>query len=93
MAKTIQVRNVPDEVHHELKVRALEERKSLSDYVLSELERSTAKPTMKQVLARIASRESVELDLSPAELIREGREARGDHLAEVVKAGRRDGGD
>ncbi len=37
MAKTIQIRNVPDDVHHTLRVRAAEADMSLSDYVLEEL--------------------------------------------------------
>jgi plasmid stability protein len=37
MAKMLQVRNLPDEVHARLKQRAAEERMSLSDYVAQEL--------------------------------------------------------
>ncbi|MCT2226052.1 FitA-like ribbon-helix-helix domain-containing protein [Microbacterium paraoxydans] len=38
MARTLQVRNLPDEVHARLKERAAAERISLSDYVARELE-------------------------------------------------------
>lgn len=39
MAKMLQVRNLPDEVHARLKERAAAERMSLSDYVAQELTR------------------------------------------------------
>ena len=39
MAKTIQVRDVPEDVHAELRARAAAAGTSLSDYVLGELER------------------------------------------------------
>ena len=35
--KTIQIRNVPDDVHRELKVRAALDGRSLSDFALAEL--------------------------------------------------------
>ncbi|PJI51404.1 hypothetical protein CTI14_61030, partial [Methylobacterium radiotolerans] len=38
MARMLQVRNLPDEVHARLKERAAAERMSLSDYVARELE-------------------------------------------------------
>lgn len=54
--KTIQIRNVPDEVHAELRVRAARAGMSLSDYVLAELERKAAKPPISEVLARAGNR-------------------------------------
>lgn len=39
MAKMLQVRNLPDEVHARLKERAAAQRMSLSDYVAQELTR------------------------------------------------------
>ena len=52
----LQVRNVPDEVHAELRRRAQAAGVSLSEYVLRELERVAARPPIEEVLARSASR-------------------------------------
>ena len=45
MVATIQIRNLPDEVHRTLKVRAAEARMTLSDYRLKEFERVARIPT------------------------------------------------
>jgi plasmid stability protein len=47
---TIQVRNVPEELHRHLKVRAAQEGRTLSDYVLDELRIAAGRPTMTQWL-------------------------------------------
>ena len=73
MPKTIQVRNVPDEIHREAKARAAHEGISLSAYVLRELERSLEISTAEEVLARLRSLEPVESPMSSADLIREIR--------------------
>ena len=79
MSKTIQVRNVPDEVHREATARAAREGISLCDYVLRILDRSLEAPPIEdappaeEVLARLRSREPVELPQSSAEIIREIR--------------------
>lgn len=57
MAKTIQVRDVPDDVHAELRARAAAARTSLSDYVLQELERVTRRSSNAEVLLRAAQRD------------------------------------
>lgn len=54
--KTIQVRNVPDDVHVVLRSRAAVEGMSLSDFVLGQLERVAAYPPLPEVLARAGSR-------------------------------------
>jgi hypothetical protein len=50
--KTIQIRNVPDEVHQTLRARAAASGMSLSDYALSQLERVAAWPPIAEVLLR-----------------------------------------
>ncbi|CAN5481614.1 hypothetical protein BH20ACT10_BH20ACT10_10790 [soil metagenome] len=87
MAKTIQIRNVPDELHKTLKVRAAKSGMTLSDYLLSEMERMTeeertaeekqnaGKPTMKEWLDKVSRDEPVELDEPPAATIRRFRDA------------------
>ncbi len=71
----IQVRNVPDRVHRTLKVRAAQEGLSLSDYILRRLEQLADRPTMKELLERIAALEPVTLTESAAGAVRAEREA------------------
>jgi len=54
MAKMIQVRHVPDDVHRRLTDLARHSRTSLSDYLLAELERTSQRPTPVQILSRLA---------------------------------------
>lgn len=54
--KTIQVRNVPDEVHRALRTRAAAAGVSLSDLALGELERVAARPPVADLLERARSR-------------------------------------
>lgn len=54
--KTIQIRNVPDPVHAELRSRAAAAGVSLSDYALGELERVAERPPVSDVLRRARSR-------------------------------------
>lgn len=56
MSKMIQIRNVPDDLHRQLKVRAAELGMSLSDYLKSELEYFVEHPTnaeMAEILGRV----------------------------------------
>jgi plasmid stability protein len=76
MSKMIQVRNVPDPVHRKLKARAALAGLSLSDYILSELERVLEKPTREELLVRLASRTAVKLTPRPARVIAAERERR-----------------
>jgi antitoxin FitA len=54
--KTIQVRNVPDDVHRALRTRAAAAGLSLSDFALGELERAAHRPPVAVVLERARSR-------------------------------------
>jgi antitoxin FitA len=56
MSKMIQIRNVPDEVHTTLKVRAAEEGISLSDYIKRDLEELAKQLTLDEVFARARAR-------------------------------------
>ena len=73
MARMIQVRNVPDRLHRELIRRAARSGKSLTDYVEEILEREVARPTPDELFARIASRTSVNIGGSAADLIKRER--------------------
>lgn len=52
----IQIRNVPDDVHRTLKVRAAAQGTSLSEYVLREVTRAARSPTPDELDARIRAR-------------------------------------
>jgi antitoxin FitA len=65
----IQIRNVPDELHRELKARAAQNGKTLSDYLLEELRALATRPTMQEWLDASETWEAVEVDEAPAEAI------------------------
>lgn len=76
MSKMIQVRNVPDDVHRKLKVRAAQEGMTLSDFLLAEMRVVAEQPSMEELLERLASQPPFDPDVSSAELIRRDRDAR-----------------
>ena len=73
MPKTLQVRNVPDEIHRRLKVRAAESGVSLSELLLPELEAIAELPTPEEMQRRLARRRPVEPDRPVAEMLAEER--------------------
>lgn len=75
MSRMIQIRNVPDSVHRKVKARAAEAGKTLSDYLLAEVERVASLPTREEMLARLHSRARVTLQTSAADIIRSDRES------------------
>jgi antitoxin FitA len=72
----IQIRNVPDPLHRELKARAARAGKTLSDYLLAVVERSLERPEPEALLARIRELRPVYPEESPADAVRAEREAR-----------------
>jgi len=76
MARTIQIRNVPDDVHRTLRSRAAAAGLSLSDYLLGEIRRVADRPPVADVLTRAAARHGgVETDAIVA-AVRSGRDER-----------------
>lgn len=75
MSKTIQVRDVPDEVWRRLTVRASAERRSLSELVRAEIVAVAGRPTMAEMLDRLARRPTVSVPESAADAL--ARERRG----------------
>ena len=71
--KTIQIRNVPDDVHAELRIRAARAGLSLSDYALAQLERTTEKPPISEVLERASKRPGGVTTKQIVDAIRAGR--------------------
>lgn len=84
MPVMIQIRNVPEELHRQLKSRAALAGKSLSDYLLAELRRAAEYPTPEELKARILSRPPIE-GVDVARLIREGREERDEDIARALE--------
>ena len=70
----IQIRNVPDELHRKLKVRAAQAGMTLSDFLLAEIRRSADVSTMEEIVARVRGGDLAELKTRPADVIREWRD-------------------
>lgn len=70
----IQIRNVPDRIHRELKARAAESGMTLSDYLLNEIREVAVKPSMQQWLDGVSRLEPVETSLTSSEAIHLERE-------------------
>lgn len=76
MPKSVQIRDVPDEVVAILKGRAAASGLSLSDLLRIELIRVAGRPTHEELVRRIAQREPVgEMSESPVEIVRRMRDA------------------
>jgi plasmid stability protein len=56
MGTLVQIRDVPEDVHHTLKARAAASGVSFSEYLRSVLARSASRPTPAELSARIAAR-------------------------------------
>jgi plasmid stability protein len=69
MAKTIQVRDVPDDVHHRLTIRAAQQRLSLSEVVRADLVQLARRPTMDEMLERLASRPTLAVPEAAADSV------------------------
>lgn len=72
----IQIRNVPDDLHRTLKARAAMAGMSLSEYLLSEIRKIAARPTMEELRERVRSRPTVSLGAFAVDAIRMERDGR-----------------
>jgi len=75
MSKMIQIRNVPDDLHRELKMRAAAAGMSMSDYIKRELDLRTRKSTIAEIIARreAQGRRSTSTIQQTVDIIREAR--------------------
>jgi plasmid stability protein len=73
MSKMIQIRNVPDELHRKLKVRAAEAGLTLSDYLLREARRTAERPSRQELLERLAQQPPLRLRPKSADAVRAER--------------------
>ena len=72
----IQLRNVPEDLHRTLKSRAAGAGMSLSDYLLREIRQFAERPTVDELRAHVRRRRVVVPTVSPADAIRQERDAR-----------------
>jgi plasmid stability protein len=70
MSKMIQMRNVPESLHRELKARATLEGMSLSDYLREELSRSAERPSLAKLRQRLSKRIPINPKISASEAVR-----------------------
>lgn len=73
MAKMIQIRNVPDAVHREVKVRAARAGMTLSDFLLREVQMLIEAPSVEDVLEGLGARKRPALSETPAQALRAER--------------------
>lgn len=76
MSTMVQIRNVPSELHRQLKARAASEGLTMSDYILREVGKALSRPTRDEVLTRLEKRSVRSLRKRPADVLREGRAGR-----------------
>jgi len=56
-----QIKNLPDELHLRLKIRAAQAGMSMSDYAIAELRRALESPTREEFLAKLRKQPRVDL--------------------------------
>ena len=81
----LQIKNVPEDVHDELRRRADARGMTLRDYVLDLLQRETSRPDLDEWLDELASRPPVTLSVSSVDLIHEARAEREANLDRVLR--------
>jgi plasmid stability protein len=74
MSKMVQLRNVPDDLHRSLKVRAAMAGMSLSDYLIAEIREIAERPTLAEFRDRLHRREPVDTELHTARIVQEERQ-------------------
>jgi plasmid stability protein len=78
VAKNIQIRNVPDEVHEVYKRRAAAAGKSLQEYLLADLTEQAGRLTMEESIARMRSH-ARGTGVTTADIVQAIREDRDSH--------------
>lgn len=72
----IQIRNVPDQMHRELKARAARAGMTLSDYLMDVIRQATSRPEPDVLIGRVRERSRVYPEEAPADAVRAERETR-----------------
>ena len=76
MSTMIQLRNVPDALHRQLKSRAAMAGMSLSDYLIGEIRQVAERPTLDELRARLATRSETKPAVTAADAVRAERDMR-----------------
>ncbi len=76
MSKMIQLRNVPDALHRELKARAALSGLPLSDYLIREVGRIAEHPSPEELRERLRRRKAYRGKTSPTAILRGERDRR-----------------
>jgi antitoxin FitA len=74
MGIMVQIRNVPEALHRQLKSRAALAGMSLSDYLLDEIRQVAERPTIDELRARLRDRTEVIPSVAPADAVRAERD-------------------
>lgn len=84
LVSAIQIKNVPQDLHSQLRERARLEGRTLSEWALQVLQRELSVPSTKEWLEQLKSDPST--DLSSAEITRLVQQDRGAREAQIVGA-------
>jgi plasmid stability protein len=76
MSKKVQIRDMSDEVHRTLKMRAAREGLGLSDFIKRELERTVERPRLREWLERTQQAKPISSKISSAQVIRKLRDSK-----------------
>ncbi len=76
MSKMIQLRNVPEPLHRQLKARAALAGLPLSDYLIREVRKLAEYPTPEEMRERLSRRSAYRGAVSPTALLRAERDDR-----------------
>jgi plasmid stability protein len=72
---TVQIKNVPSDVHQILRDRASKAGQSLQAYLLAQLEEQASKPTIKELFERVGHSGGRMSPVRAAKLVREDRDS------------------
>ena len=81
----LQIKNVPEDLHAELRRRADVQRMTLRDHVLDLLRREARRPDLDEWLDRVAKDEPVTLTVSSVDLVHAARAEREANLDRVLR--------
>jgi antitoxin FitA len=73
---TIQIRNVPEALHRQLKALAAAAGMSLSTYLIAEMTGCSGSLTLGEMRDRLHKRQPVTVDINSARLVKEERDGR-----------------
>jgi len=81
----LQIKNVPEDLHAELRRRAEARGMTLRDYVLEVLVREAGRPDMEQWLADVLARPRVTLGESVVDIVHEERRLREEQIDRAIR--------